>query len=298
LRPGYPISVNELHDFEPFFIMGCGRSGNTLLRSMLIAGEEVVIPPESYVWPRVIRKFVTYKHLPWDELCSIIIGEFEAYREFYTWNCNLATVHLEARSLAHNKRSLAGILDVLYRGYTTQTGQSGLRWGDKTPINTIYSNKIYKLFPRAHYIHIIRDPRDVVCSYLEAAKKNEYISVKNIEEAAIFWKASVNSMIELKKNNKSAKVIEIKYEELVSNPVDTLKAICEFLNINYLDALLEFWKKVDKLGDVNYHQHHANISSSINTKSMGKWKNILTEVDCEKLSELIGPLANSYGYDV
>ena len=44
---GYPLHRSE--DIHPFFIIGPDRSGNTLMRRVLEAHEDVHIPPESYV---------------------------------------------------------------------------------------------------------------------------------------------------------------------------------------------------------------------------------------------------------
>jgi len=41
----------------PFFIIGSGRSGNTLLRSILSGSSDISIPPESYRLPFAIKKF-------------------------------------------------------------------------------------------------------------------------------------------------------------------------------------------------------------------------------------------------
>ena len=297
-RPGFSLRSNTPLASQPFFILGCGRSGNTLLRSMLVAGGEVVIPPESYVWPRVIRKFLAYKHLPWEEVCSIIIGEFEAYRDFYMWECNIADAHKEARKLSGSNRTLVDILDVVYRTYGKEKGAQQLRWGDKTPINTLYCDKIYSLFPKAHYVHIVRDPRDVVNSYIKAGSKNPNIDVKDVVTAAETWRASIEKIGQLKKNAKDLKLIEIKYEDLVSKPENTLRPVCEFLEITFSREMLEFWKKTTDLGDVNYYEHHAGLNTPLNTNSIGKWKSELEKPDCDKIKSITRELAIPYGYDL
>src|SRR5690606_31966252 len=167
------------HDYlEPFFIIGSGRSGNTLLRSMLVASNQLSIPPESYVWPRIIRRFSAYSFLPWDILSSMIVGEFESYKEYMTWDVNLYPAHQKARKLRKKDQSLSNVINSIYQTYNIAKSQEGIRWGDKTPINTIYINKILKVFPNAQYIHIERDPLDVVCSYVKAGLYSNY------EEAA------------------------------------------------------------------------------------------------------------------
>ena len=61
----------------PFFIVGSGRSGNTLLRAVLTGHSKVAIPPESYVLAKTIRRFRSYSFLNWSLLVRMILSEFE-----------------------------------------------------------------------------------------------------------------------------------------------------------------------------------------------------------------------------
>ena len=271
------------HDFpEPFFIIGCGRSGNTLLRSLLVAGKQVSIPPESYVWPKVIRNFSGHSFMPWPQLCAIVIGEFEAYKEYFTWELNLDKAHRMARDLPRNKQTLSHILHCIYTVYSEQKSEGVKRWGDKTPINTIYIDKVYKVFPKAQYIHIVRDPLDVVCSYVKA---NLYDSH---EPAALFWKEATTKARRLGKRLSSNQYLEIQYEDLVREPKQELMRICDFLNIEYSDEQLNFWKHKDNLGDAKYRSHHKNLGNPITPNSIGKWKTQISQAEADRIKEIAG----------
>lgn len=269
------------HDFkEPFFIIGCGRSGNTLLRSMLISGGEASIPPESYVWPRIIRIYETYNFLPWEKICSLIIAEFEAYKEFYTWEINLFKAHEKARRLPKSKRSLSYIIQVVYSTYQEEKNEEHRLWGDKTPINTLFIDKILKVYPKAKYIHILREPKDVTSSYVKAGLYEKH------KDAANFWISAIEKVSSLKKKIQPNKFHQVQYENLVRFPEHELKKICKFLNMSYSPKMLDFWKNKDSLGDVKYGKHHANIGSPINEDSIGKWKDVLNEEQENIIDEL------------
>lgn len=270
------------HDFkEPFFIIGCGRSGNTLLRSILVAGGEVAIPPESYVWPRIIRRFRAYSFLPWDILSSMMVSEFEAFKEFYTWEINLFKAHHRVRHLPREKQTLSNILHQVYLRYCLEKGMEVNRWGDKTPINTIYADKLLKVFPKAQFVFIERDPRDVVCSYVKAGLYDNYT------EPAEFWQACRSIYQQLKRSLPPEQIQKITYEDLVSNPEHEIEIICKFLGLAYRKDMLEFWKKNQDLGDVKYGEHHKNVKSPISTSSIGKWKSVLTDQDLATIEEII-----------
>ncbi|MEQ5791021.1 sulfotransferase [Muricauda sp. NFXS6] len=282
--------ITTRHQFkEPFFIIGCGRSGNTLLRSMLVTGKEVVIPPESYVWPRLIRRFWPMSFLRWEILCSWVIGEFEAHK-FDTWEVNLYKAHEKARGLPKNRRTLSNILHVIYSTYAEEKNQKDIRWGDKTPINTIYIDKLYKIFPNAQFIHIVRDPRDVVCSYVKAGLYD------NIWDALDFWIESNKKAVKLETLLGKDQYFQVKYEKLVEFPEDELKKICTFLNINYSTKLLDFWKYSDNLGDVKRRKHHVNIGNPLNTDSIGKWKTVLNQEEKEIIETKAASEMRLFGY--
>jgi len=285
----YPIS--KPYNFtNPFFIIGSGRSGNTLLRSLLVSGNEVSIPPESYVLPRVYRRYKVLSFLKWDVLSSIVVSEFEAYKEYYTWEANLYKAHQKTRAFNKNEKSLAHILNAIYTSYSEPTGINIKRWGDKTPINTIFIDKIARIFPKAQYIHIIRDPRDVVCSYVKANLYDDYNS------ALAFWKQANIKAEALKEQLSVSQFIQLRYEDLVTNPEQELKRVCVFLNLEYKPEMLLFWQNKDSLGDVKYNEHHKNIGNPISTSSIGKWRQILTSEESAAIEKSVSDLMFRYQY--
>ena len=250
---------------EPFFVVGCGRSGNTLLRKMLVSGGDVSIPPESYVLPRIVKYFLMYNYLPWNILSAGILNEFESYPEFHTWGIRLEPVLNKARALEKPERTLENLLQLVYREYLESQNHLASKWGDKTPINSLYINKIHKVFPGAKYVHMLRDPRATTASYLKAGLKD------SVEEAVTFWVNSTNAIVSFKKRYPHL-VTTIEYEDLVKNPEIQLNNVCRHLNVNFKESMLLYWKDDKSLGDTDKHPHHANTSKPISLKNLDKWK--------------------------
>jgi len=279
------------HDFaEPFFIIGSGRSGNTLLRAMLLAGKQVSIPPESYVWPRILRRFNAISFLPWDFVSSIVIGEFEAYKAFNTWEVNLFKAHSKARDLPKKKQTLSYLMNVIYTTHSDEKGQQIKRWGDKTPINTIYIDKLMKIFPKAQYVHIVRDPRDVVCSYVKAGLYQNY------SDALDFWMEANRKATKMKTLVPKDQYWILKYEDLVEFPERELKKLCNFLDVDYSVKLLDFWKNYEEMGDVKMRKHHKNLQNPLSTKSIGKWKNTLSRNESREIEQKAQKEMIAFGY--
>jgi protein-tyrosine sulfotransferase len=271
---------------QPLFILGSGRSGNTLLRSILTAGDDIAIPPESYVLPKVIRNYKVYSFLPWPQVCSLVVGEFQSYKEFYTWKTDLAPALTLACQLPVEQRTLANIIDLIYQEYAMQNGFSCDFWGDKTPINSLYALNLVQVFPEAKYIHLIRDPRAVAVSYRNAGLYDDVFS------GVKFWVAANRTIERL---HGKVDMYKVSYEEIVARPDESLMTICEHVGLPFKEEMLVFYTKSNRLGDTAVHDHHRNTSRPISQDSIDKWVNELDSDEAAKVSNY----AKKYkGYDL
>lgn len=259
----YPL-IKKHQKIRPFFIIGCGRSGNTLLRAILCSNSKVSIPPESYVLGKVYNKFRMFNILAWPELVKIIVAEFESHENFSDWKINLQPVYQKLIHIEENDQSLAKIIDVIFRHYSDEKFPGYAIWGDKTPQNNLWIDKIHKIFPEAKYINIIRDGRDVSCSFLRSGHYTD------IDTICRYW--NMNILLTEKFEKKTKRLLKIRYEDLVSKPEKEIRIICKFLNIRFEKKMIKPNLLFNKLGDVPVHKHHHNIIKPINTNSIGKWR--------------------------
>ena len=285
----YP-TVNEASNLSciPFFIIGSGRSGNTLLRSILSGNSDISIPPESYRFPFAIKKFHIFNNRNWEDIISQVLKEFEDCKEFYTWEIDIKDVQKRLENIADSKRTLSNIFDELFCTYAEKHSPKSKIWGDKTPMNTLYLDWIGPVFPYSKFVHIIRDGRDVASSYLKMGRYDTILEAVNRWINSIELAQSFGSKI---KEN----YMEIRYEELVTNTESEIQRICDFLNIQYDSAMLDHTKQVGKLGDTD-KSHHSNLSKPISSESIGKWKSNLSESDQESITKLLHKHLNRLGY--
>ena len=272
----------------PFFIIGSGRSGNTLLRSILSGNSDISIPPESYRIPFAIKKFHIFNNRDWEDIVPQVLKEFEDCKEFYTWEIDITDVQKRLEDIADSKRTLSNIFDELFCTYTEKHSPGSKIWGDKTPMNTLYLDWVGTVFPRSKFIHIIRDGRDVASSYLKMERYD------TILEAANRWINSIESAQSFGSKIKE-NYIEIRYEELVTKPEEVIKDTCDFLDIDYDSKMLDHTKQVKKLGDTD-KEHHSNLSKPISSDSVGKWRNNLSESDQESITKLLHKHLQRLGY--
>jgi protein-tyrosine sulfotransferase len=286
---GYPLHRGEA--YRPFFIIGSPRSGNTLLRRILYAHPDLHIPPESYVLGKTIRLFRQYRTMNWPDLVYFILAQFEFHSEFETFEISLRPLAQRLIHAPENSRSLAFILDSLYRYHAEMKGIPCQRWGDKTPLNIFVLEKILSVFPDAQFIHVVRDGVDVVSSYLEAN-----FQTADIDRGAKRWLSSIKEARRFIQRH-PALCLEIRYEELVREPLSVILEICKFLNIEYNPQMMDSHKFAQDMGDVPMRGHHVAVSQPFSTLNIGKGRQQLSLVQKRRLQDLIGQELVQLGYE-
>lgn len=261
------ITKEQKETFRPFFIIGSGRSGTTLLRTILMRHPAIAIPPETYGLLNAIKKYIRYNGLDWQDLVNVVLGEFHAHPTFQYWETDLWPIRFELYDTPERDRSLARIIHSVYQCYLQKHKSTATIWGDKTPFNTLRLKWIKKVFPRARYLHLLRDGRDVVSSYLKAKL------MSSVEAACHRWNTSLDAADRFEKSCGPGQIISLRYEDLVEKPAELTDKICRFLEIEYLPEMIE--NMTVKLGDEAL-EHLKNVQNPINKKSIGKWKKHLS----------------------
>lgn len=287
---GTSIPFHKCEEYTPFFIVGSGRAGTSLLRRFLVSAP-VHIPPEVWSMRSVIRQFENTNWLSsWEEKVntisvSLVLGS-GCSRKFK--EKGLMRIINRAKGLPERKRSLAALINCFYKEHAEWVGSDARRWGDKTPLNSFCLEEIDSVFTDAKYVHLIRDGADVVKSYLREGLQPD------IQSAIERWKSSVWSVKEFKHNNES-KVINVRYEELVREPKEVTKNICDFLEVNFKTNMIEN-KNEEVLSDLSGKEHHRNLFKSVSEEHIGKGRRALTSSEREAIKAEANDLLVDLGY--
>jgi hypothetical protein len=275
----------------PFFIIGAARSGNTLLRAMLASHSAVAIPPESFVLPYLVDRWDRINFLPWEDLTKLVIATFESHPAFHTWGTDLLPVHQWALALGKKDRSLAAVVDLIYRRYSTERFPGAGSWGDKTPLNTENVHSIERLFPGARYIHILRDGRDAVSSGVAAGLYDG-----DVARVSHMWLLRVRSARKLGRRLHASRYVEIRYEELVRHPRPALERVCQYLGLAFEEGMLKPHELFDTLGDTTHYSHYANLAKPVTSSSIGTWRERLTDEQRVIVEKILGATLEELGY--
>jgi hypothetical protein len=272
---------------QPLFIVSAGRSGTTLLRSMLVVGGQIAIPPESQVIPRAVRKYRSLQHVGWADLSSLIVALFEGHANFSQWETDLSPVYQTVIHLAERERSFARVIDQVFRCYADQHFPRASTWGDQSPINTLYLPWIFRTFPDARYLHLLRDGRDAIASMV--------VKGQSVEPATARWANAVEQVSKLQPQLEPDRFLQVRYEDLVLETTEILQQVCAFLGIEYTDRMLDFWQSPTTI-EHKYHEHHRNLARPVFADSINTWAERLSTSEQEYVLSRVGDLLKRFGY--
>ena len=217
------------------FIVGVGRSGTSLLQSMLHAHPKVCFVPEF----NFIRRF-----LATDELQK----SWAHYRDSVA--TRLVSDELIAR-LGLGEERIRDILNTLGKQFSASdlylqllknaavASKGHVMWiGDKDPRSVEYLPVLHHFFPEARVLHIIRDPRDVLSSKKKAGWSKDHSPLRHIFANRVQLKMGRRQGPQLF----GPAYLEFAYEELIGDPAAVLDRICRLLGIEFNTSMLDFPK--------------------------------------------------------
>lgn len=268
---------------SPIFIVGCPRSGTSLLRDLLRSHSHLTFPSESHFIPPFYKGYGDPK------------GEVEAMK-LSARILNLRYVQRWGLSLKPNifaqDRTFREIISRIYGEWALKMNKT--RWGDKTPHYVTSVPTLVELFPACKIIHIYRDGRDVALSWLRTK-----FEPQNIFDAALRWKYYVNAGLRDGARLPPETYREIRYEALISQPEDVMKSVCKFIGEPFEKAVLE--RDLLKLqGPVPLLPQQKNPlarNPQIVRTNLEKWKTEMSSSDRILFESLAGDLLNTLGYE-
>lgn len=283
---------------RPLFIISAGRSGTTLLRSMLVAGEEIAIPPESCVMPMAILRFPFLQIRGWEPAGHDFVRSLENHESFPIWEADLKATYHTISSLPQDERSLERIIDEVFKCYAAQKFPTATAWGDQSPLNTYYLPWLLHAFPKARYLHIVRDSRDAIASYIEKGESEGRCNRRQLlAKHTRSWIFAVRETSWLQRQlNSDDQYLEVQYETLVSDPVATLKQVCDFAGIQHCPEKMLSFHKSPTTVEHKYQQHHANLAKPLFTHSTGRWVERLLPAEQAYILAKTGKLLQQLGY--
>jgi hypothetical protein len=246
---------------RPVFVVGCPRSGTTMLSLMLHAHPNLAMPPESRFVIKTWRARHRFGNLETDEQRRAL-AEAVTQKGSKVLDLGQDPVELQQKIL-DGPPTLGSAFGIVFREFAQMHGRS--RWGDKRPAYYQEVDVLLRLFPDAQIVHIIRDGRANVASL----KRMPWWKFNSITSMAS-WSLAEYCMRRNLKRLPADTFYAVRYESLVTDPEGELRKICAFLDEDFHEAMLEP-HRVE--GVVPERKHwHGNLKSSVNASAVDSWR--------------------------
>lgn len=251
------------------FVVGVGRSGTTLVQSMLAAHPRIIFLPETvfirrYMATGALNKL--YHNGGMDPVIKLL--KTEKY---------LKRLGVPIEKIIHYVQfSSGGSLDLsVYQALVKQYigAESPQFVGDKDPRLVEYLPLLHHFFPDSRIIHVMRDPRDI----LESKKRAEWS--KNRSPITHVFAGKVQFQLGRKFGSKlfGDHYFELTYEKLIQNPEKALKGLCHRMGLEYDPAMLCFGEAAKRLVADDEMSWKKETLGPLLTSNYGKWKKNLSK---------------------
>lgn len=237
----------------PFFIIGCVRSGTTLLRDVLREHPNLASPEETHFfrWSEPFGNNASLKAI--DSNVTL-----KKHREMD------GITEAEFRKMLHKSISRSDLCKRYMKLFISKNKPSANRWFDKTPQNVYGAAMIAAQFPHSKFVHIVRNPIDVVSSL----RIGKIVKIENIVGACNFWNEAAEIIYVLKRAY-PGRVYEVKYEDFTNNLLVEVEKILAFVGEEFKTEY--FSEIVTKPKEHEHKKLFSQAEIDIITKLCSKW---------------------------
>ena len=271
----------------PFFIIGSGRSGTTLLRMILASHSQLTIPPETWYLLRLGELLDVRRRLTPDEVDRVV----QIMTNHYRWpDMNFAVSDFRREVAELDAPHVHDIVEVVYQKHLDREHKH--RWGDKTPGYIEIVPQLASLFPGAKFIHFVRDGRDVAKSFQALQWSGRWLHDNTREwvEAMDYNERWVHSEL-------SAQIFQARYEDLVLDTEKTVREICKFLGEQFEPGMLSWAEKVDDLLPAREVGIHEKLKQTPDATFICRWKKEMSNRELLVSEAFMGRHLEALGYE-
>jgi hypothetical protein len=275
-QPGTGLPIRHRRQ-DPVFVVGHGRSGTSILASLIRKYLQVAFGTESQFFIRYHRQLARYGDLTREPKRRVLVEDLSRERFFQRSKKYGVKLDVDRAVREADPRTYAGVLAAIMR--QNAECQQMERWGDKTPEYTAHLPVLYDLFPTAQFIHIVRDGRDVALSGYRM-----HFGAKNAYAAARQWSHVLTQVQGFAARVPNTAFMELRYEDLLTNTAETFAQIIAFLDIEDPDG-----------------QVRATVGQcaarDLRTGNFGKWKRDFSRREQDMFVAIAGSQLARYGYE-
>lgn len=274
---------------RPIIVVGCPRSGTTMLQLMLHAHPRIAIPPETRFVLAVYGERRDFGDLSVADNRRALARRIVDRRETRFCDLGLDAEDIVERITA-GPGTLGSALGTIFQQYAARFDKP--RWGDKRPAYLNNIDVLHRLFPEAQFVNIVRDGRDCVASLKEMKWHR-----KDIYATVAAWARAVDDARRAARRLGPDSWFELRYEDLVADPHTHLVNLCAYLGEEYDPAMAEP-SAVAGVAVPSFKTWHARTHAPVTTQRVRSWESRLTAEEIALCEAALGSRLVANGYEL
>ena len=274
----------------PVFVMGCHRSGTNLLYDMLLSsGGFAIYRGFLPIYKILIPRYGSISNRANREKILATWLRSKGFRR-----TGLEPEQLSARIL-EECRTGGDFVRIVMDSVAAQ--QQAQRWAVYDPDNVLHVEKVKRDIPNALFVHIIRDGRDIALSLKKmggfAPLPWDRSETNSLVATALYWEWMIHRG-RTGGRHFPADYIEIRYEDLMTNPHETLGRLGTFIG-QELD-----YDKIQRAGLGRLSESNSSFREEGKEKinPLGRWKERLSAANVAAIEGAVGPCLEENGYQL
>lgn len=276
---------NSIHGIQ---IIGTQRSGSNLLRVILDQSPDVRAPHP----PHILQSFVplienyaplheiNYRHLVSDLLeyirCNPVPWESFCYERVSTLS-------------QLKNHSIYDLFRIVYE--ETARNKNSKYWCCKSMANYKYHQALESAGIQPKYIYLYRDGRDVAASF-----KRAIVGEKHVYQLARKWHADQVACHQIIETLGSERCFALRYENLIAHPKHTVKSVCNFLDIEFDEQMLQYYMSNESSMTASSGKMWSNLTQPVLKDNHHKFLTELSDTEIEIFELVAGDTLSKLGY--
>ncbi|WP_264212289.1 sulfotransferase family protein [Leisingera thetidis] len=226
---------------DPLLVVGCQRSGTTLLRTILNAHSGLAVGYECDFFQALAGTYGQTRDIR--EHLDRFLADLMAVTRFEFWEIAPEDI----RAVFGTMQAPVGFADAIRlvcEAYRRKHKPGAVRCGVKNPNSIEHLAAYWTLFPRGQVVHIIRDPRAVLASEKKKLTRRDgrFNSLLNTIRVARRWNKAVRAQA---RAGADSRLLVLRYHDLVTGTEDSLRALCAGLELPFDPQMLDYYKGTD-----------------------------------------------------
>lgn len=270
---------------KPIFIAGPDRSGTTLMYAFLASHPQISMVRRTNMWRYFYGRYGDLSRRENFERC---LGDMIRYKR-------MGVLHPDPQRIAQEfwqgEPSYGRLFAIFHQQRAEQLGKT--RWGDKSLHTEHYAERVFREYPQARIIHMVRDPRDRYAS----VKKRHGRTVNRVGASVGRWLFSMRAARRNLERYPQQYLI-VRYEQLAFHPEETLKAVCDFIEEEYSPLMLTMSGAADYRDSGGNSSFDTIAPGTISTKPIGRFRQVLSPAEIGFIQRFAGAEMVALGYEL